>query len=73
MLGLLGRGWRGACMCICCVVGGVLLVILETRRRAGRNPSPGCANDIMGAFLIFVGRKDTIGIVYNVGLRSLSA
>ena len=69
MLVLLGREWRGACMCICCVVGGVWLAILETRRKAEKNPSPGCADDIMGAFLIFVGCEDTIGIVYNVGIQ----
>jgi hypothetical protein len=33
------------------------------------NPSPGCADDIMGAFLIFVGCKDTIKRIYNVGLQ----
>jgi hypothetical protein len=53
-------------MCICCAVGGVLLVRLETRRKVGKNPSPGCADDIMSAFLIFVERKDTIEIVCNV-------
>jgi hypothetical protein len=50
-------------------VGGVWLAILETRRKAEKNPSPGCADDIMGAFLIFVGCEDTIGIVYNVGIQ----
>ena len=47
-------------------MGGVLSVILETRRKVGKNPSPGGADDIMGAFLIFDGRKDTVRKVCNV-------
>lgn len=66
-MALLARGLRAACMCICCAVGGAWLAILETRRRAGKNPSPGGVNDIMGAFLIFVGRKDTVGVICNAG------
>ena len=56
-------------MCICYAVGGVLLVILATRRKVGKNPSPGGADDIMGAFLIFAGRKDTAGNVYNADIQ----
>ena len=60
-------------MCICCVVAGVLLVRLETRRKAGKNPSPGGSDDPMGAYLIFVGRKDAVGVVCNVVFQWFSA
>ena len=60
-------------MCICCVVGGVLLVILEMRRKAGKNPSPGGADDIMGTFLISFECEDALRVVYNVNIQQLSA
>ena len=44
-------------------------MILATRRKVGKNPSPGGADDIMGAFLIFAGRKDTAGNVYNADIQ----
>jgi hypothetical protein len=55
-------------MCICCVVGGVWWVILETRQKAGKNPLPGGAKVVMGAFLILVGYNDAVGMVCDVDI-----
>ena len=45
------------------------MAILETRRKVGKNPSPGGVDDTMGAFLIFMRRKDIVLKVRNVNLQ----